>query len=413
MVRILPAFLAGVLVTILALAQAVAILLPNQATADTEQGSMACLDSNGNGFIDITELFDVIDLYFAGTELSSMACLDMNGNGIVDITELFDVIDLYFSGDPIPGRYDALTSDPELPSFIEWNIQPSVSQWEAERVVLAIKLSYQFSKKIGVTDPDETIVVYVDNDLDRLSEWYANQIGWDAENSRRYWENSRVHALRSLITIKTSTPDNQIWEQRERLSALAYQTMYQYIFSAIQNGLAGLLTEPGGFREHESVSVPRWLSVGMAALMGEMVALDYRGITYPLPQNREIFILNAAQITGVTLEDTEILPTAPIGGDGTTSEADIIRTRAISACTYFCGYLASELLASQVGVAGLSKYYMLLEPAMMPRGIPEAEFPRPGWRTAFEEAFGLTIEEFYQLFEDHKAAGFPELTIPD
>ena len=49
---------------------------------------------------------------------------------------------------------------------------------------------------------------------------------------------------------------------------------------------------------------------------------------------------------------------------------------------------------------------------MMPRGIREADYPQPGWRLAFEAAFGMTIDEFYELFEEHRAAGFPEMEIP-
>ena len=47
----------------------------------------------------------------AQTEQSSLACVDSNNNGRVDIAELFNVIDQYFSSDPIP------TSDPDPTVF--------------------------------------------------------------------------------------------------------------------------------------------------------------------------------------------------------------------------------------------------------------------------------------------------------
>ena len=40
------------------------------------------------------------------------------------------------------------------------------------------------------------------------------------------------------------------------------------------------------------------------------------------------------------------------------------------------------------------------------------DFPRPGWRVAFERAFGMTVDEFYDLFEEHRAAGFPDPNTP-
>ena len=81
-------------------------------------------------------------------------------------------------------------------------------------------------------------------------------------------------------------------------------------------------------------------------------------------------------------------------------------------CIYRCGQIAVELLASRVGLGKLSDYYTHLEPWMIPRGVPPEEYPRPGWRLAFERAYGMTIEEFYELFEEHRAAGFPAVDIP-
>ncbi len=62
--------------------------------------------------------------------------------------------------------------------------------------------------------------------------------------------------------------------------------------------------------------------------------------------------------------------------------------------------LAVELLASQVGEHGLLRYYLALKQ------------PGTTWPEVFREAFGMTVEEFYQLFEEHRAAGFPELNVP-
>ena len=49
-------------------------------------GTPASYDSNGNGTIELPELFDAIDEYFAGE---------------ISLPALFDIIDLYFSGDSV------------------------------------------------------------------------------------------------------------------------------------------------------------------------------------------------------------------------------------------------------------------------------------------------------------------------
>ena len=61
--------------------------------------------------------------------------------------------------------------------------------------------------------------------------------------------------------------------------------------------------------------------------------------------------------------------------------------------------LAAELLASRTGQSSLIHYYSLLQPGTT-------------WQEAFEQAFGVTAEEFYELFEAHRAADFPDPNRP-
>ena len=34
------------------------------------------------------------------------------------------------------------------------------------------------------------------------------------------------------------------------------------------------------------------------------------------------------------------------------------------------------------------------------------------WQESFQAAFGMEVEKFYELFEAHRAAGYPELELP-
>ena len=61
--------------------------------------------------------------------------------------------------------------------------------------------------------------------------------------------------------------------------------------------------------------------------------------------------------------------------------------------------MAAELLAVNAGEESLIAYWTLLGP----------ETP---WQEAFQTAFGMAIEESYALFQEHRAAGFPELDLP-
>ena len=66
---------------------------------------------------------------------------------------------------------------------------------------------------------------------------------------------------------------------------------------------------------------------------------------------------------------------------------------------YLYGHMAAELLASRAGEGAILRYYALLT-------------RETNWRDAFESAFELTVDDFYNLFEAHRAAGFPALEIP-
>ena len=85
----------------------------------------------------------------------------------------------------------------------------------------------------------------------------------------------------------------------------------------------------------------------------------------------------------------------------------------IVACIYSCGYPAAELPASHVAVTKLFDYYKHLEAWMEPWDYAgRGENPPRNWSIAFERAYGMTLEEFYELFEAHRAAGFPEVDLP-
>ena len=63
-------------------------------------------------------------------------------------------------------------------------------------------------------------------------------------------------------------------------------------------------------------------------------------------------------------------------------------------------FLAVELLASHAGPNSLIGFYMPIR-----LGIT--------WQEVFEESFGMSVEEFYRMFNTHRTAGYPDLHIPE
>lgn len=71
-------------------------------------------------------------------------------------------------------------------------------------------------------------------------------------------------------------------------------------------------------------------------------------------------------------------------------------------CIYNCRALATELRISRFGFQKMFDYARNLQ----------AERRRDEWEYSFEETFGLTSQEFYRQFEEHREAGFPPVALP-
>ena len=134
--------------------------------------------------------------------------------------------------------------------------------------------------------------------------------------------------------------------------------------------------------------------------MHTLIGAEQRGITYSDSRRHWVSFTKAADIP---LRDAEIHPA--------NQPSDVLLhhdRKQIIDCTYRCGALAAELLASHVGLSKLPNYWMELETRMVPLRVQGDR----GWPEAFENAYGMTVDEFYALFEEHRAAGFPEVEIP-
>ncbi len=311
---------------------------------------------------------------------------------------------------PPPSPFSDLLEDPSLPSYIVWDIGIQVDRSDVESAIRSVRLVHEFGKSLGLPDPHGQIIFLLENDFDRMACYFARWHRITIETSRKYWEVARGNAGRGFIAIMPRRSNGEPLRQPREIENVM---IHELVHANFQLGMAGLSTDPTAFEQHPGVTTPRWLSEGMAMLMTNLISVELLGIPHAGSKQREQSV-SLASATDLTLPDVELWPE---GGYGRTdpkgaSEAELEQRRAIIDCIYHCGHLATELLASRVGVSKLAEYYMLLEAWMMPRGIREADYPQPGWRLAFEAAFGMTIDEFYELFEEHRAAGFPEMEIP-
>ena len=126
---------------------------------------------------------------------------------------------------------------------------------------------------------------------------------------------------------------------------------------------------------------PTWLMEG-AAIFQSLRGRNKAGLSPTYEQSREGWFVPEARSVDTSLEEME-------------TNAGL---QAVSG-GYRYAMMGTELLASLTGEKALITYWTLIGP----------ETP---WQEAFQSAFGMTIEEFYVLFEEHRAAGFPKLELP-
>ena len=296
-----------------------------------------------------------------------------------------------------PDPFDHLLQDPSLPPFIRWDVESTVDSRDVEAAIWGVKLMGELQQSLGLPDSEVPINIVIYKDMEKMASNYAIAVGWDLETSRKYWANAGGVSGRGNIYLRASTPQLLRTEPNLLMPAMVHELTHAHF----QAGISGLMTDLSG-RSRGSTEVPRWLAEGTAMLVTAMLLRENYPEIYFQHERFRAEEASSALATGLTLRDSETWPPSEAGRVGT-DEAGLN----IVGCIYSCGYFAAELLASRVGVGKLFDYYLLLEPWMTPGGSEE-DFPRPGWRLAFEKAYDMTVEEFYELFEDHQAAGFPD-----
>ncbi|MXZ92131.1 MAG: hypothetical protein F4W95_06945 [Chloroflexi bacterium] len=272
-----------------------------------------------------------------------------------------------------------------------------VDRSEVELVLLGIHLFDEFRKSLDVPERPVPLVIHMDSDLDRIVLHNQRRYGWPIDTMRKYWEDRWIANDKNEFMIHALEPGEQPGSRSSErgIGSIAHDLVH----AALQHGLLGISTDPKAFERYKGIDEPRWLSEGMATLMHTMIVAEERGITY---SDARIHWVSFTKDADIPLRDAEIHPANQPSGV-------ILRydRRQIIDCTYRCGALAAELLASHVGLSKLSNYWMELETRMVPLRVQGDR----GWTEAFERAYGMTVEEFYELFEEHRAAGFPEMDI--
>ena len=130
---------------------------------------------------------------------------------------------------------------------------------------------------------------------------------------------------------------------------------------------------------------PRWLKSGVDTFLKDRALAEGGVISYDTARNGPRGLVESAKYVGKQpLSEMETWT----GFSGIQGDA------------YDYSAMAGELLASLAGESSLIKYYANLKIGTT-------------WQKEFQKSFGMTVDKFYEVFEEHRAAGFPELTLTD
>ena len=221
------------------------------------------------------------------------------------------------------------------------------------------------------TQSEVTIHFY--NDIEKLISTYARETNSSMEHARTHWESAKGIAYKDHIFVNGGSKWYQNNRPEVRMKLFAHELIHSY-----QYDLMGLKKSGAFARDHEvPESGPKWLSEGMANYLAYK-ALSEGGILSYESERNSIYVIYAK---------TEDRPLSEM------ETREVNRT-----VNQYHNLIAAEFLAKNSGESNLLDFYRL-------------QNKNTTWQEAFEKAFGMTVTQFYDLFEEHRAAGFPELDV--
>ena len=266
-----------------------------------------------------------------------------------------------------------------MEDYLKWEIGSEVSAEDRRIAMDAAELMHGYAVSLGLPEIPQHSTFYLFHNLDALAAAYEKGTGRTLEKGgagRNFAEGkSLAVAGRGWIVLNTSFSQYQSYPSERNTKVIAHELFHTY-----QHTLSSLPV--GGPPDRVPTSGPRWLSEGSAEFLA-FQALSEGGI-FPYDTARQRIFMDSVKSVDRPLKDMETW--AGFSATGGRS--------------YRFTPLAIELLAAHAGRSALIDYYTLLRPGST-------------WQEAFQTAFGMTVDQFYQRFEAHRSAGFPELEISD
>lgn len=313
------------------------------------------------------------------TNLASLSQLRISDNDFSGCVpdELREIDDNDFVYSRLSYCGDPPKQEPVSPAFVEWVIGDDVSRSEERAARLGFQWLYEYGISLGWPIAGETITIVLDDELG-LARTLTNEDGLVEPGE---FEDH----LGFIRTVGGFADDDVNYNRASSLGepvnhgTTATTVAHENLHIMFQRDLVG-----HNSTRHDDWSEPHWWGEGMATLFAAVVVRD----GMPFGEWRRFLVETAAaDRCNAPLADYEI--------------AD---THDLFLCGYEVGALAVELLGSKVGFRDIVRVYTDRQPGWT-------------WQQTFEDALGMTLQQFYAEFAQHRRAGFPAVphpvTVPD
>ena len=256
-----------------------------------------------------------------------------------------------------------LVTLPGSPEYMKWEIGSDVRPEYIEDSVEGVRLMHEYGTSLGMPEVEAEFTAHLYYDQKELITAYEIATGWTAG-----WVERGSNAVATPSRFFTNTLR---WEERSTSSVSRKKITAHELFHVFE-------------QEWSGNQGPTWLTEGSAEFFA-FKAMDAGGLLEfdaqrNSPEDHPGFVNLAKDIS------------EPLCG----TDADAGPSGAGTSKEYAYYLLAVELLAAQTSEQAVIRYFLLLRPGST-------------WQEAFTSAFGMPVEDFCELFEEHRAAGFPEV----
>ncbi len=282
---------------------------------------------------------------------------------------------LHTCGSPPSGSDEVRRFDDSEVGYLKWELGPGVPDAHYSHVREGVLHLHRYATPLGLPELPDDATVYLYADRELMAQTLARLERRPLDNARESVNSGDWGGLAGLEDEDSGWVMIHLHRAARHgplalVGVAAHELSHVYQYALQKHGRFS--------NTHSEVRVigPAWMQEGVAEFH-RWVALANGG-EWTYEQRRE-HVLDRARRVDVTLKETETYDGLLAGND-----------------RFDLAALAAELLAAESSEAALIKFWTLLEPGTT-------------WQQVFETSFGMTIDEFYPLFEAHRANGFPTL----